>query len=204
MISEHQGDEAGIKSSVIKISGDYIYGFLKFESGIHRLVRISPFDSGARRHTSFASVWIYPEIDDKIEIDIKESDLLKGVMIIKPSVAHDLRGTIWTSFIKDNILCPELPIQSVNLIYADVGGSGVNIDGRVYGCILNILDNGFIDNELGILVFLFFDGIGVEPFLDKQYGDYKSKDFFSQDVTWYDEYNKATFTQRLDGVVFYE
>ena len=106
--------------------------------------------------------------------------------------------------IKDNILCPELPIQSVNLIYADVGGSGVNIDGRVYGCILNILDNGFIDNELGILVFLFFDGIGVEPFLDKQYGDYKSKDFFSQDVTWYDEYNKATFTQRLDGVVFYE
>ena len=62
LISEHKGDEAGIKSSVIKISGEYIYGFLKYESGIHRLVRISPFDSGARRHTSFASVWVYPVI----------------------------------------------------------------------------------------------------------------------------------------------
>ena len=106
--------------------------------------------------------------------------------------------------IKDNILCPELPIQSVNLIYADVGGSGVNIDGWEYGCISNILDNGFIDNELGVLVFLYFDGIGIESFLDEQYGNYNSKDFFSQDVTWYDEYNKATFIQRLDGVVFYE
>ena len=75
LISEHQGDEAGIKSSVIKISGDYIYGFLKSESGIHRLVRISPFDSGARRHTSFASVWIYPVIDENIHIDINEKDL---------------------------------------------------------------------------------------------------------------------------------
>ena len=60
IISEHKGDEAGIKSSIIKISGDYINGLLKNESGIHRLVRISPFDSGARRHTSFASVWVYP------------------------------------------------------------------------------------------------------------------------------------------------
>jgi len=75
LISEHQGDEAGIKSSVIKISGDYIYGFLKFESGIHRLVRISPFDSGARRHTSFASVWIYPVINENIGIEINEKDL---------------------------------------------------------------------------------------------------------------------------------
>ena len=75
LISEHQGDEAGIKSSVIKISGDYIYGFLKSESGIHRLVRVSPFDSGARRHTSFASVWIYPVIDENIDIDIIEKDL---------------------------------------------------------------------------------------------------------------------------------
>ena len=58
LISEHKGDEAGIKSSTIKIQGDYIYGLLKSESGIHRLVRIFPFDSGARRHTSFASVWI--------------------------------------------------------------------------------------------------------------------------------------------------
>ncbi len=75
LISEHQGDEAGIKSSVIKISGDYIYGFLKSESGIHRLVRISPFDSGARRHTSFASVWIYPVIDENIDVAINEKDL---------------------------------------------------------------------------------------------------------------------------------
>ena len=75
LISEHRGDEAGIKSSVIKISGDYIYGFLKTESGIHRLVRISPFDSGARRHTSFASVWIYPVIDDSIKIDIQDKDI---------------------------------------------------------------------------------------------------------------------------------
>ena len=104
--------------------------------------------------------------------------------------------------IKDNILCPELPIQSVNLIYADVGGSAVNIDEWEYGCILNILDNGFINNEFGILVFLYFDGVGSEVFLNKTYNKHKSEDFFSQDVTWYDEYNKATFTQRLDGVVF--
>ena len=75
LISEHRGDEAGIKSSIIKISGDYIYGFLKSESGIHRLVRISPFDSGARRHTSFASVWVYPVINEDIDIEILEKDL---------------------------------------------------------------------------------------------------------------------------------
>ncbi len=75
LISEHRGDEAGIKSSTIKIDGNYVYGFLKSESGIHRLVRISPFDSGARRHTSFASVWVYPVIDDSIKIEIIEKDL---------------------------------------------------------------------------------------------------------------------------------
>ena len=75
LISEHKGDEAGIKSSTIKIEGEYIYGFLKTESGIHRLVRISPFDSGARRHTSFASVWIYPVVDENIDIEIIEKDL---------------------------------------------------------------------------------------------------------------------------------
>jgi peptide chain release factor 2 len=75
IISEHRGDEAGIKSSIIKISGDYIYGFLKSESGIHRLVRISPFDSGARRHTSFASVWVYPVINEDIDIEISEKNL---------------------------------------------------------------------------------------------------------------------------------
>ena len=75
LISEHKGDEAGIKSSVIKISGEYIYGILKSESGIHRLVRISPFDSGSRRHTSFASVWVYPVISENIDVEVLDKDL---------------------------------------------------------------------------------------------------------------------------------
>ncbi len=75
LISEHKGEEAGIKSSTIKIEGDYVFGWLKKESGIHRLVRISPFDSGARRHTSFASIWIYPVVDDNINIEILDKDL---------------------------------------------------------------------------------------------------------------------------------
>ena len=75
LISEHKGDEAGIKSSTIKIQGDYVFGILKKESGIHRLVRISPFDSGARRHTSFASIWIYPAVDENINIEILDKDL---------------------------------------------------------------------------------------------------------------------------------
>ena len=75
IVSEHKGDEAGIKSTTIKIEGDYVFGWLKKESGIHRLVRISPFDSGARRHTSFASVWIYPVVDENINIEIIEKDL---------------------------------------------------------------------------------------------------------------------------------
>ena len=75
LISEHKGDEAGIKSSTIKIEGEYVFGYLKSESGIHRLVRISPFDSGARRHTSFASIWVYPVVDENINIEILEKDL---------------------------------------------------------------------------------------------------------------------------------
>ncbi len=75
IISEHKGDEAGIKSSTIKIEGNYVFGWLKKESGIHRLVRISPFDSGARRHTSFASIWIYPVIDENIKVEILDKDL---------------------------------------------------------------------------------------------------------------------------------
>ena len=75
IISEHKGDEAGIKSSTIKVDGDYLYGLMKSESGVHRLVRISPFDSGARRHTSFASVWVYPAVEDDISIKINEKDL---------------------------------------------------------------------------------------------------------------------------------
>ena len=75
LINEHKGDEAGIKSSTIKVEGEYVFGWLKSESGIHRLVRISPFDSGARRHTSFASVWVYPVVDENIDIEIIEKDL---------------------------------------------------------------------------------------------------------------------------------
>ncbi len=75
IISEHKGEEAGIKSSTVKVTGDYLNGLMKSESGVHRLVRISPFDSGARRHTSFASVWVYPAIEDDINIKIDEKDL---------------------------------------------------------------------------------------------------------------------------------
>ncbi len=74
MIEESPGEEAGLKSATIEIKGDNAYGWLKTESGVHRLVRISPFDSNARRHTSFASAWVYPVIDDSIEIEINESD----------------------------------------------------------------------------------------------------------------------------------
>ena len=75
IISEHKGDEAGIKSSTLKVNGENLYGLLKRESGVHRLVRISPFDSGARRHTSFASVWVYPSIDEEVDVKIDEKDL---------------------------------------------------------------------------------------------------------------------------------
>jgi peptide chain release factor 2 len=73
------GEEAGIKSVTIEIKGQYAYGFLKAEKGVHRLVRISPFDSQARRHTSFASVFVYPDIDDTIEIDLREEDIKMDV-----------------------------------------------------------------------------------------------------------------------------
>ena len=75
LIEQTSGDEAGIKSATIEIKGFNAYGWAKTESGVHRLVRISPFDSNARRHTSFASVWCYPVVDDAIEIDVSESDV---------------------------------------------------------------------------------------------------------------------------------
>ncbi|MBB3808650.1 peptide chain release factor 2 [Pseudochelatococcus contaminans] len=74
MLELTDGEEAGIKSATLQIKGHNAYGWTKTESGVHRLVRISPFDSAARRHTSFASVWVYPVVDDRIQIDIKESD----------------------------------------------------------------------------------------------------------------------------------
>jgi peptide chain release factor 2 len=75
IIGSNPGEEAGIKSVTLLIKGTNAYGWLKTESGVHRLVRISPFDSNARRHTSFASVWVYPVIDDTIDIDVSESDV---------------------------------------------------------------------------------------------------------------------------------
>ncbi len=75
LIEVSAGEVAGIKSATIKFSGEYAYGWLRTETGVHRLVRKSPFDSGSRRHTSFASVFVYPEVDDSIEIDINPSDL---------------------------------------------------------------------------------------------------------------------------------
>jgi len=75
VLEVHDGEEAGIKSATILVHGHNAYGWLKTESGVHRLVRISPFDSNARRHTSFASVWVYPVIDDSIEIEIPESEV---------------------------------------------------------------------------------------------------------------------------------
>lgn len=73
--SESSGDEAGIKSAAYKISGPNAYGWLKSESGVHRLVRISPFDSAAKRHTSFCSVWVYPVVDDNIDIEVNPADI---------------------------------------------------------------------------------------------------------------------------------
>jgi peptide chain release factor 2 len=75
LLEESEGEQAGIKSATLLVSGPNAYGWLKTEAGVHRLVRISPFDSNARRQTSFASVWVYPVVDDSIEIEINESDL---------------------------------------------------------------------------------------------------------------------------------
>ena len=75
LLEQSDGDVAGIKSATIKISGDYAYGFLRTETGVHRLVRKSPFDSSGGRHTSFASIFVYPEVDDSIEVDINPADL---------------------------------------------------------------------------------------------------------------------------------
>ncbi|MCY1671457.1 peptide chain release factor 2 [Novosphingobium sp. SL115] len=75
LVDYHAGEAAGIKSATLLIKGENAYGYAKTESGVHRLVRISPYDSSARRHTSFSSVWVYPEIDDNIEVDINPSDL---------------------------------------------------------------------------------------------------------------------------------
>jgi peptide chain release factor 2 len=75
ILEQSEGEVAGIKSASIKVTGDYAYGYLRTETGVHRLVRKSPFDSNARRHTSFASVFVYPEVDETIEVEINPADL---------------------------------------------------------------------------------------------------------------------------------
>jgi peptide chain release factor 2 len=75
LVDQHSGEQAGIKSATLLLKGENAYGFAKTESGVHRLVRISPYDSAARRHTSFASVWVYPVVDDNIDVNYNESDL---------------------------------------------------------------------------------------------------------------------------------
>src|SRR4029450_6187391 len=75
LVDHHAGEQAGIQAATLLIKGENAYGNLKPESGVHRLVRISPYDSSARRHTSFSSVWVYPEVDDDIDIEINESEL---------------------------------------------------------------------------------------------------------------------------------
>lgn len=80
LLEDSPGEETGIKSATMQISGANAYGWLKGESGVHRLVRISPFDANARRHTSFASVWVYPVIDDSIQIDVQEKDIQVDTM----------------------------------------------------------------------------------------------------------------------------
>jgi peptide chain release factor 2 len=75
LVDHHSGEQAGIKSATLMVKGENAYGYAKTESGVHRLVRISPYDSNARRHTSFSSVWVYPVVDDDIDVEVNESDL---------------------------------------------------------------------------------------------------------------------------------
>ena len=93
LVDFHAGEQAGIKSATLLIKGENAYGNLKVEGGVHRLVRISPYDSSARRHTSFASVWVYPEVDDDIDIEINEVRAahrhLSGVRGGRPARQHD-------------------------------------------------------------------------------------------------------------------
>ena len=87
VLEVHDGEEAGIKSATLLVKGHNAYGWLKTESGVHRLVRISPFDCNARRHTSFASVWVYPVVDDTIEIEINESRCAASTPTARPAPA---------------------------------------------------------------------------------------------------------------------
>ena len=93
MVDYQAGDQAGIKSATIEVKGENAYGYAKTESGVHRLVRISPFDSAAKRHTSFSSVWVYPVIDDTFEVEINESDLKIDTYRASGSGGHHVNTT---------------------------------------------------------------------------------------------------------------
>src|SRR6478735_3779052 len=93
LIDYHAGEQAGIKSATLLVKGENAYGYAKTESGVHRLVRISPYDSAARRHTSFSSVWVYPVIDDNIEIEINESELRIDTYRASGSCLKDMATT---------------------------------------------------------------------------------------------------------------
>src|SRR5262249_57251432 len=107
-LEETPGEEAGIKSATIKVKGRNAYGWLKSEDGVHRLVRISPFDSNARRHTSFASITAYPVVDDRIKIDIKESDVRVDTMRSVGAGGQNVNKTqapVRRTHIHDNVMC---------------------------------------------------------------------------------------------------
>src|SRR6201989_1774525 len=94
-LEETEGEEAGIKSATIQVKGHNAYGWLKTENGVHRLVRISPFDSNARRHTSFAGVTVYPVVDDRIVLDIKEADVRVDTMPSGGAGGQQVKQTQW-------------------------------------------------------------------------------------------------------------
>ena len=105
VLEEHAGEEAGIKSATLLIKGHNAYGWAKTESGVHRLVRISPYDSQARRHTSFASVWVYPVVDDTIDIQVNESDC--RIDTYRASGEQDSKSDIgWGHQIRSYVLQP--------------------------------------------------------------------------------------------------
>jgi peptide chain release factor 2 len=112
VLEESAGEVAGIKSASIKVSGDYAYGYLRTEVGVHRLVRKSPFDSNARRHTSFASVFVYPEVDDSIEIEINPADL--RIDTFRASAPADSTSTRPTPQVRITHLPTNIVVQCQN------------------------------------------------------------------------------------------
>ena len=141
LISEHKGDEAGIKSSTIKIEGDYVFGWLKKESGIHRLVRISPFDSGARRHTSFASIWVYPVVDENINIEILDKDLTETNYNVEKNIVKDTENS------PPSLLSTDLFIKGNLTTSGDIQIEG-EVEGNIKASLLTVGQNAKIKGEI--------------------------------------------------------